>query len=311
MKKDSRSTRARSKILWQVTALVLVIFIISVVIIGLFNYRSTNTIIKESKNRLISTQGKAIRSGYTFSNKLFIEILLSEIPELTGKVSELTTAVMSKTLTPILETANQMSKEYVEQGAMGIELTAVVLPAFPPTIPEPMVIISSNEDLVFTDVPPSVQEIIDSDKGYGFLENGIPEWGLKDEQLVAVTTEGGDLTGGQIEVSSVGVKPVHDEVQSINDFYNEQKRNSSTVLIIVAFVALAVLCLVTFFVLSFLIRTRITRPIDELSDAAEKVLEGDLDVQVPMKQNEEFANLKKAFNEMIKHIREIVTRSTE
>lgn len=311
MKQEKKFSAARSRILLEVTALVLVIFIASVVVIGLVNYSSTKNLIQESKERLITTQGQDMLSSFSFSNKLILKILVAEIPGLLSQVPELTQAFMEKKPIAVQDSANKLIEEYIEQDSMGVELRAVALAAIPPTLPEPMIIISSDSDLIFTDLPESVQKIIDSDKGYAIVEEGIPEWGMEGEQLVVLTEEGEALTGGMVAVYSIGVKPIHDELESINTFYSDQQKQSSTVIIIVAFIALVVLLIVMFFVLSYLIKSRITKPIDELSEAAERVLEGDLDVQVPMKENEDFANLKRAFNEMITHIRDMVTRSTE
>ncbi|MBN1288086.1 MAG: HAMP domain-containing protein [Actinobacteria bacterium] len=52
---------------------------------------------------------------------------------------------------------------------------------------------------------------------------------------------------------------------------------------------------------------RITEPIDELADAAEQVIAGNLDMEVPVRRGEEFEGLKNAFNEMLRNIRKITS----
>ena len=78
-------------------------------------------------------------------------------------------------------------------------------------------------------------------------------------------------------------------------------------LIVIASFSL-ILFIVIFVVLSYLIRSRITRPIEELSEAAEKVIEGDFNVEVSVREGEEFANLKNVFNLMLKSMREFIAR---
>ncbi|MBN2025707.1 MAG: HAMP domain-containing protein, partial [Actinobacteria bacterium] len=68
--------------------------------------------------------------------------------------------------------------------------------------------------------------------------------------------------------------------------------------------------IITFFVLNYLIRRRITEPIDQLAAEAEEVMEGNLDVEVEVHEGGEFQNLERAFKEMVQSIRKYIIRST-
>lgn len=309
MSGNKRFTAGRSRILWEVTILVLIIFIIAVLAIWYFYNKSTDTLIKESKERLITTEGENISTGYDFASGLIFRIISSDFKM--ENLPEISAAFQSKEVIPLQTDATKLLKELVEKGTMGIKVIVTTMEAYPPVIPEPMVLMSSDIDLLFTDVPDSVQKVIDSGEQYGIVEEGIPEWDLEGEQLVSVVKAGDEWQSYGASIQSVGVKPIQEELESINKFYDEQKSKATLVFITVAGIALVALLVVTFFVLSFLIKERITKPIDELSDAAEKVLDGDLDFEIPVKKGEEFFTLKKAFNEMIRHVREILQRSLE
>jgi len=54
---------------------------------------------------------------------------------------------------------------------------------------------------------------------------------------------------------------------------------------------------------------RITRPIDELSAAAEEVMEGNLDVEIEVRRGEEFEGLKRAFKDMVESFRRYIAKS--
>jgi diguanylate cyclase (GGDEF)-like protein len=55
---------------------------------------------------------------------------------------------------------------------------------------------------------------------------------------------------------------------------------------------------------TFLVARRLLRPIERLSEGAQRVSKGDLDVHLPIQGNDELADLTRAFNEMAWRIRE-------
>jgi len=56
---------------------------------------------------------------------------------------------------------------------------------------------------------------------------------------------------------------------------------------------------------------RFTEPIDELSAAAERVMEGDLEVEITVREGEEFEGLKRVFRDMVDSIKRMIERSME
>lgn len=225
-------------------------------------------------------------------------------------IAEFMTAVTEKKETPVVTEANKISNEMAEAEAMGINLFVAVMLASPPMVSDPMVFMSSDGELLLNEIPEDITESLESGESYALLENGVSEWGLEDEQLMVVYDVGKEFYGGAVPIYSLGFKPMHDEIARIDDFYNKQKKQVNTVVSIVIACALAILTLLTFFWLRYLIRSKITKPIEELEDAAEKVMEGDLDVVVPVREGEEFTNLKKAFNGMLSSIRDVINKAT-
>jgi len=70
-----------------------------------------------------------------------------------------------------------------------------------------------------------------------------------------------------------------------------------------------VVAIISFFVLSYLIRKRITEPIDELAATAEEVMQGDLEVEAKVHEGGEFEGLERAFKEMVDSFRKYIARS--
>ena len=107
----------------------------------------------------------------------------------------------------------------------------------------------------------------------------------------------------------VGIKPMDEEIASINDFYSEESRKTSLTLGLVVGISILVVILISFFVLSYLIRKRITEPIEELASSAGEVMDGNLDVDVKVHEGGDFANLERAFKEMLESIRKMIAKS--
>jgi nitrogen fixation/metabolism regulation signal transduction histidine kinase len=139
------------------------------------------------------------------------------------------------------------------------------------------------------------------------MENGVPELGLEGEQLIVIKkTE--DPTRG-IVAYFVGTTSLQDKVDEINSFFDQEKSRTIILITLVMIISILVIVAITFFVLSYLLRKRITEPINELSAAAEEVMDGNLDVEVSVRKGEELEKLKTVFNEMVRSIREVINKS--
>ena len=66
---------------------------------------------------------------------------------------------------------------------------------------------------------------------------------------------------------------------------------------------------ISFFVLSYMIRRRITEPVDQLAAAAEQINEGNLDVDIAVHEGGEFEGLERAFKQMVDSWRTYIDKS--
>jgi nitrogen fixation/metabolism regulation signal transduction histidine kinase len=103
---------------------------------------------------------------------------------------------------------------------------------------------------------------------------------------------------------------MHEEIAEMRGFYDREKHDIYLMMILVMAAAVIAFILLTFLAMSFLIRRNITRPVEELSAAVRQVMQGDLDVEIPVREGEELEGLKRAFREMVESFRMLIARST-
>lgn len=73
-------------------------------------------------------------------------------------------------------------------------------------------------------------------------------------------------------------------------------------------VAALIVIAISYLYFSYLIRREITKPIEELEQVATEVMDGNLDVELEVREGEEFENLKRSFMAMVESIRSIIGR---
>lgn len=306
-----RQQKTGSGILLQILALVLIVFIISGVVSLAFYLSSTDELTRKSKDKMIASKAEDMSSGFGYIANDFIEQITDSLGITGVSITDFADAVMNKKLLTVQVEGNSIMKKVADKGVMEAELLIGVIPPVPPAIPDPVIIVSSNDKLVYSDVPDEVYEILRSGDSYGIIKDGIPEWNMKGETLV-VFKEFALSGDGEINapVYACAIRSIEGDIKEIDGYFNTEKRKINILMVVVIASFSVVLFIIIFVVLRYLIRSKITRPIDELSEAAEKVMEGDLDVEVPVREGEEFTSLKNAFNEMLKSIRMIISKST-
>jgi methyl-accepting chemotaxis protein len=107
----------------------------------------------------------------------------------------------------------------------------------------------------------------------------------------------------------ISVKPFSEEIARIDDFYSSERNRVSLILALVIGGGIVFIFLITFFILRRMIYKQITQPIDELTGMAEEVMEGNLDVEIAVREGKEFETLKRAFKEMIGSVRSMLGKS--
>ena len=219
------------------------------------------------------------------------------------------TSFQNKELSELQETAISTLKELVATGVLGVELIIMATLAMPPVLEESMIIASSDEILVFDSLPDYITSAIEDGEAYLFMEDGAVGFGLEGEYLVSFY-DMSRVSPTLARFWGLHFVPMHDAVVDIQEFYNSEKNRASLILALIIGGTILFVILITFFVLSYLIRKQITEPIEELSAAAEEVMEGNLDVEIEVREGEEFEGLKRAFKEMVENFRKYIAKST-
>lgn len=145
---------------------------------------------------------------------------------------------------------------------------------------------------------------------YIYKPDGIPDLGIEKDGVYLIAARYPALTSGVVN-GVVGVTSIEDRVAEIDAFLASEQKSSRLVFALVMLGCLIVVFLITYFILSRLIRKRITKPIDELAVAAADVMEGKLDVDIKVNEGGDFEVLEQAFKEMVDSVRMMIERSTD
>ncbi|MBN2169271.1 MAG: HAMP domain-containing protein, partial [Actinobacteria bacterium] len=305
--------KPKSTILIQVVALFTIVFIIAGVFSMLSIRRSMDSLITRSKDTLIETEGELTLSAHEFGNRL--TTMLEEVsgqPATTSESSmmEVVNAIRNKTISPVQAELNQSLSYMVEYGLLQYSLIYCVLSPGPLSS-DYLVIFSSDSDYMYTRPPEEVLQFFEENEDtFMFFPDGIPELGL-DEPYLATNYRLDTGTIGSMDIMLIDFKPMGNEVRALDSFYNSENHKLTRTMAIVIVVSILIMILITFLALAYLIRKRITGPIDELVVVANQVMEGDLDVQVKVRPGEELESLKVAFNKMIGTLRDLVEQSLD
>ncbi|MEW6552986.1 MAG: HAMP domain-containing protein [Actinomycetota bacterium] len=302
---SDRFRRKRSGILFLITALIIVVFIAFGLVTMLLFRSSQDRLIEKSIDKMIETEMENLVSASAYIADLLLPTFEEKISGATP--TELILALLNKELTEGQRFIIDEMKGMVDSGLFGLSSVSIVM--LPSAFnPDAMVIAASDETLIYGwEVPDYVMDVIDEGGGYIYSEEGFPEIGLEGPHAI-IANKGISPTSGT-EVGYVFVKPMGDQVAAIEAFYEEERDNTSMVLwltVIFSAVGATVIC---FFVLSFLLRKRITEPIDQLAATAEEVMDGNLDVEVTVHEGGEFEGLERAFREMVESLRKYINRS--
>lgn len=303
---SDRFRRKRSGILFLITGLIVVVFIAFGLVSMLLFRSSEERLIGKSIDRMIETEMQNLVSASSY----IAELLLPAFEERIGGASptELVKALLNKELSEGQTFIIEEMKRMVASGLFELESVSIVMPPSPLNA-EPLVIAASDESLIYEwAVPGYVMDIIEEGGGYIYREDGFPEFGLQGPHAVIADAQISPTSG--TEVGYLFVKPMSEEVAEIDAFYDEERNRTSTMLWLTLAVSVLAAAAISFFVLSLLIRKRITRPIDEIAATAEEVMEGNLDVEVAVHEGGEFEGLERAFKEMVESFRRFIERST-
>jgi HAMP domain-containing protein len=308
-KKDAESSafrKKRSRILYEITALVVVVLIASGLVTFFLVRGSQDRLIDQSIDKLVESEAENISSGYDYVGEIWAQDITDY--SLTFDLMEIGRALINQEPFEVQTYTNGIMIDMVEEGLLGIDLNMLIMADYPALLEEPILYSCSDESLIYNwEAPDYLIDAILEGTPYIYMEDGIPELGREGEQLIVIKRIE-DPQFGYV-AGFVGFKSMHDEVSVIEEFYAGERNNMSLTLGLVVFISALFIILITFLVLSYLIRKRITEPIDELSTVAEEVMEGNLDVEVKVHEGGEFEGLERAFKQMVESFREYIAKS--
>ncbi|MDY6795450.1 MAG: HAMP domain-containing protein [Actinomycetota bacterium] len=296
---------SRSRILYQITGLIVAVLAVSGLATFLAVRDSQERLIDNSVEKLMETNTENTYSTYTYVSTSLTGEMEAMLAETDAR--EFFQALMDERIVDTQRYINQELARIVEGGLMDIE-TVFNLPQNSQVFPETAVVDCDDESLRYTwEVPDRMEE----GEPYIFMEEGIPEPGLNGEYLIVLeqVESSPSQRMGMGTASTAAVIFMAESIAEIEGFYDQERTRINMVLAGVIGGSIPVVSLISFFILSYLIRRGITEPIDELSDAAERVMEGDLDVEVTVHEGGDFQGLERAFKEMVASFRKMIMRS--
>ncbi len=303
-------TPRRSRTLYYITAFLIVIFIASGLASFLVFNRWQSRLINEGTDKMIQRISEYFINESDFIrhslDPVITETLIQEgMRNLT--LEEQYALALEKKLSEYQMFYNAFAKELVDRSALDLQEVMVILTGV--GIPNgAMVVVSSDESLIYNWVVPEyLVEAIKDDIPYLYFSKGIPELGMEGELTVIIET----FDYMSLKQAYMGIKSMHAEVEEMRNFYNQEKKSMYLWLIPIIILSLIAFILLTFVTIDFLLRRNITRPVDELSAAAEQVMQGNLDVEISVREGEDLAELKHAFREMVESLRKLIAISTE
>lgn len=302
--KKSSSKSKRSRILYLITALIIVVFV-AFGLVTWFIYRgSQDRLVEKSKEKLIETEAENINSAADYIVELLLPLFEEAMGDMTSE--EFAMSVMNREVIEAQRIIAEEIDKMMEAGLLGLdEIIYVLVPEG--LITEPLVLLASDESLIYAwEVPEYLLEAVYEGTPYIYTEEGIPELDLQGKYLT--TIEGIESEEGP-DSAVYTVKNMEEEVAALDDFFSDEQSTLNLIMGLVIFGSILLVILITFFVLSYMIRKRITDPVDELVVAAEQVNEGNLDVDIAVHEGGEFEELERAFKEMVESFRRIIDQS--
>ncbi len=303
-KASSKYKSRRSRILYLITTLIIVVFSAYGLVTWFMFRGSQDRLIEKSKEKLIETEAENINSAASYIVKLLLPIFDATNSNMSAE--EIAMSIMNRKIMEGQRVLSEEINKMMKAGLLGLE--EILYVELPTTfITEPLVMLSSDESLIYTwEVPEYLLEATNEGTSYLYTEEGFPELGLQGKYLITITFlewEGSDNS------ALYTIKNMEDEVAVLDDFFSNEQKNINLVLGFVIPGSILFIILIIFFVLSYLIRKRITEPVDELASVADQVNQGNLEVDITIHEGGEFEGLERAFKEMVEGFRRIIDKS--
>jgi methyl-accepting chemotaxis protein len=298
--------RTRSRILLKITLLLSTVIIISGIATFFLVRDSQQNLADKCEGCLLETMAGNCSDAYNNAARLLYPTYAKQFTDMRDE--DLVSSTISGEITEAQKTISSDVGEMLDSGFLGLQRFMLIIPpqAF---LPEAMVWASDDQSLIYNwDVPEDLTAALKEDDLYIWREDGVPELGLDGEYLITLGKMESPYTPG-LFYAYVAFRPMSEEMVSIQTYFNQEKRSANLLLVSTIAASMAVILAAVFFLLGFLIHRNITKPLDELSEAAGEVMQGNLDVEIEVREGEEFADLKLAFKRMVEGFREYIDMS--
>ena len=181
------ANNSRSRVLWEITALVLVVYLIGGVAAFLISMTSYNRLARESTDKLIEEKAQTISSSYDYLAKAEMEFILANygvenivLPDFYANIS----ASDKNKIDPLQEYLIQKFEEMRTGGLLGLRYIFMFIPD--PITRDLIVFASNDQGLLYTEFSEPVKQAVANNDPWILLENGVPELGLEGEQLMCL-----------------------------------------------------------------------------------------------------------------------------
>ena len=301
---SSRFRRKRSKALWQITVLIIVVYILSGLATFFIYNRSQSRLIDKTEEKLIQMKAENISKNACFFISFFSYLYPEKMREMNPR--SLSEAEAEGRINPGQGYLSNELARMVGSGYMELEQAMVI--ALPnEQNAQAQVVAASDRALIYGKVPDAMIRAIGAGAPYLWVEEGLPEMGM--EGLSLIITKVVDLPGTGLAVAYVAAKPMVSDIDATNQSFDQQKSAGSRKLALLILILVLSMSVLTTAFISLLIWRRILKPLDVLCDTANKIMEGDLDVDIPVRKGEEFEGLKRAFYTIARNLRTILSLS--
>ncbi len=216
-----------SRVLWEITTLVVVVYLIGGLAAFLIAQNSYNNLSEESVNKLIEEKANTISSSYNYLVKAQTDILFKEYDTASVDLPTFYARLVAgdkNDLDPLQVYIDTKMEAMVEEGLLDLQYLFMIIPPNPLS-KNPITLASSDPELVFMDMPPEISDAIEEEKSWVILEDGIPALGLEGEQLVTFTKITSPFESNVI-ISFVGITDMSWDIAEIRQFYDDEKKDA-------------------------------------------------------------------------------------
>lgn len=319
----SKQRSGRSSIFFKVAVMVVVIFIIGASLMMVMFNSSQSRLAEKTKQRFVRSTAETLAANYFYLGNVVQRYFYDIFPQLSDpkQSGELITNYRTKKIDPIIEKINETIRLFPDEGITGINMNFQAMAPTPGIFEVPTIIMSSEDELMFQELPDELIELhelteeessayrerIDEGTTYMLVDDGPPYLGLTGKHLI-VNNDHHIEAGMRVTYWVFTIKPMDEELAEIDSFFSSERNKLLITMGIVVSISSLLAVILIMFVLQYLLRTRITRPVDELEEVAGRVMDGELDIEIPIQAGEELEGLKRAFAAMLESLRKLVDK---